>query len=205
VDVGQTVAASLAAPTLFQIAQDLTKMQVDTNVSESDIGEVAEGNESSFTVEAFPARTFHGRVVQVRQSPQTVQNVVTYDAVIEVDNSELLLKPGMTATSRIITQRHDDVLRVPDAALRYSPARTSSPNPNSAPSGGARRVWMIRNGQPASVAIQITLDDGEYAEIASSDLRAGDEVIVGENAPQRAAKSTARPPLGQGTPRAPRL
>ncbi len=202
---GQTVAASFQTPTLFIIATDLTKMQVDTNVSESDIGEVAEGNESSFTVEAFPVRTFHGRVVQVRQSPQTVQNVVTYDAVIEVDNSELLLKPGMTATARILTQHHDHVLRVPDAALRYSPARASSPNPSSAPSG-AQRVWVVRNGHPASVAIQIALDDGEYAEVASGELRAGDEVIVAESAaPQRAATSTARPPLGQGAPRAPRL
>jgi HlyD family secretion protein len=200
---GQTVAASFQTPTLFIIATDLTKMQVDTNVSESDIGEVAEGNESSFTVEAFPSRTFRGHIVQVRQAPQTVQNVVTYDAVVEVDNSELLLKPGMTATARIITHRHDDVLRVPDAALRYSPAAAPAQNPSPA-RGGAEHVWVLRNGHLAMVAIQAALDDGEYAEIAHGELHVGDQLVVSENAVRPGAKPIARP-LGQGAPRAPRL
>ena len=199
---GQTVAASFQTPTLFIIATDLTKMQVDASVSESDIGEVSEGNEAVFSVEAFPSRTFHGRVVQVRQSPQTVQNVVTYDAVIEVDNSELLLKPGMTATARIITQRHDDVLRIPDAALRYAPAGASAASTHRT---GSQHVWVLRDGRPTMIAIQVALADGEYAQVAQGELRAGDEIIVGESASPTAARLAARAPLGQGTPRAPRL
>ena len=117
VTVGQTVAASFQTPTLFLIATDLTKMQVDTNVSESDIGGIKDGDKAVFTVDAFPKRTFEGAVSQVRQSPQTVQNVVTYDVVVSVDNSDLALKPGMTAANRIITDQRQNVLRVPSQAL----------------------------------------------------------------------------------------
>src|SRR5579872_982755 len=120
---GQTVAASFQTPTLFVIAADLTQMQVDASVSESDIGEVGVGNNASFTVDAFPDRTFKGTVAQVRQSPQTVQNVVTYDVVIGGNNNDLALKPGMTAAVRIITDACNDVRRVPNQALRYRPAR----------------------------------------------------------------------------------
>ena len=123
VTMGQTVAASFQTPTLFLIATDLTKMQVDTNVSESDIGAIKEGNAARFTVDAFPNRMFQGAVAQVRQSPQTVQNVVTYDVVVGVDNTDLALKPGMTATAQIIIAERDDVLRVPDQALRFTPGR----------------------------------------------------------------------------------
>ena len=119
---GQTVAASFQTPTLFLIATDLTQMQVDTNVSESDIGNVAVGNDVLFTVEAYPDRNFTGTVAQVRQAPQSVQNVITYDAVVGVPNPELLLKPGMTAAVRIVTAQRNDVLRVPNQALRFSPA-----------------------------------------------------------------------------------
>ena len=118
VTMGQTVAASFQTPTLFLIATDLTKMQVDTNVSESDIGGIKVGNKATFTVDAFPKRTFEGTVSQVRQSPQTVQNVVTYDVVISVDNSDLALMPGMTAASRIVVDQRNDVIRVPNQALR---------------------------------------------------------------------------------------
>jgi HlyD family secretion protein len=121
VTMGQTVAASFQTPTLFLIATDLTKMQVDTNVSESDIGEIKEGNKALFTVDAYPERTFEGTVSQVRQSPQTVQNVVTYDVVVSVDNRDLALKPGMTAANRVISDQRTDVLRVPSQALRYAP------------------------------------------------------------------------------------
>ena len=113
VTMGQTVAASFQTPTLFLIASDLTKMQVDTNVSESDIGALKEGNPASFTVDAYPNRAFKGAVTQVRQSPQTVQNVVTFDVVVSVDNSDLALKPGMTAATKIVIDQRDDVLRVP--------------------------------------------------------------------------------------------
>ena len=139
VTIGQTVAASFQTPTLFLIATDLTKMQVDTNVSESDIGGLKEGDKGYFTVDAFPKRTFEGTVTQVRQSPQNIQNVVTYDVVVSVDNTDLALKPGMTAASRIVTDERNDVLRVPSQALRYSPGRRPR-------AGEPRRAAPTRSG-----------------------------------------------------------
>jgi HlyD family secretion protein len=121
VDVGQTVAASLSAPTLFVIAEDLAKMQVDTSVAEADVGRLGAGMEASFTVDAYPSEIFRGQVRQIRNAPQTVQNVVTYDAVIDVDNSAMKLRPGMTANVTFIYAQKDDVLRVPNAALRFKP------------------------------------------------------------------------------------
>ena len=125
VDVGQTVAASFQTPTLFSIAQDLTKMQIDTNVDEADIGKVKVGQDVEFTVDAYPDITFKGKVWQVRNAPITVQNVVTYDVVIQVDNPELKLKPGMTANVSIIVSIKKDVLKIPNAALRFKPAEKS--------------------------------------------------------------------------------
>jgi HlyD family secretion protein len=121
VDVGQTVAASLSAPTLFAIAKDLREMQVDTSVAEADVGKLAAGMPATFTVDAFPGERFKGKVRQIRNAAQTVQNVVTYDAVIDVDNGDLKLRPGMTANITFISAEKDDVLRVPNAALRYRP------------------------------------------------------------------------------------
>jgi HlyD family secretion protein len=126
VDVGQTVAASLQAPTLFIIANDLTKMQIDANVAEADVGGVEDNQDVDFTVDAFPYRTFHGKVVQVRNAPITVQNVVTYDTVISVSNPDLKLKPGMTANVSIIIARRQGVLKVPNAALRFRPPETAA-------------------------------------------------------------------------------
>ena len=123
VTVGQTVAASFQTPTLFLIATDLTKMQVDTNVSESDIGGIKNDDKALFTIDAFPKRTFEGTVSQVRQSPQNIQNVVTYDVVVSVDNTDLALKPGMTAATRIVTDQRRDVLRVPEPGAAVLPAR----------------------------------------------------------------------------------
>ncbi len=186
---GQTVAASFQTPTLFLIATDLTKMQVDANVSESDIGRVAVGNSASFTVEAFPNRTFGGRVVQVRQAPQTVQNVITYDVVISVDNSSGLLMPGMTASARIVTERHDGVLRVPAVALRYAPAGTAGQR--AATPGGA--LWILRDGQPRRVPVTLGLEDDNYAEIRAGPVHAGDPVVVSESgAGERARAATPR-------------
>src|ERR1043166_6975804 len=122
VDVGQTVAASLQAPVIFTIANDLTKMQIDSNVAEADVGVLEVGQDVDFTVDAFPMRTFHGKVVQVRNAPITVQNVVTYDTVIGVSNPDLKLKPGMTANVSIIAARKDNVLQIKNAALRYHTA-----------------------------------------------------------------------------------
>src|SRR6059058_435700 len=126
VDVGQTVAASLQAPIIFMIANDLTKMQIDTNVAEADVGVLEVGQDVDFTVDAFPMRTFHGKVVQVRNAPITVQNVVTYDTVIGVSNPDLKLKPGMTANVSIIAARKDNVLQIKNAALRYRPTEAGA-------------------------------------------------------------------------------
>ncbi len=184
VDVGQTVAASFQTPTLFLIAKDLTKMQVDTNVSESDVGGVKLGDKASFTVEAYPSLTFWGKVTQVRQAPITVQNVVTYDVVVSVDNLELKLLPGMTANTRIITAERNNVLRVPASAVRFSP--TGIRQPAGGETAGAvkppteDRVWVLRNGQPQPVPVKKGLSDGTYVEIVSGDLKPDDQVIVNE-------------------------
>jgi HlyD family secretion protein len=175
VTIGQTVAASFQTPTLFLIATDLTKMQVDTNVSESDIGNIKTGNQATFSVDAFPKRVFRGVVSQIRQSPQTVQNVVTYDVVVSVDNSQLELKPGMTASTRIVVDWRDDVLRVPNAALRYRPSGQSG---RRAPDRA--QVWVLRDGVPTAVAVVAGLDDDRFTEIVSGDLKPGDEVVTAE-------------------------
>ena len=161
----------------------------DANVSESDISSIREGNKASFSVESFPDRTFAAMVVQVRQAPQTVQNVVTYDVVLGTDNTALLLKPGMTATVRIITDARAHVLRVPDQALRFVPGNLASPAP--AEEGGAgrpQRVWKLANGHPVPVQVMLGLDDDSFTEVLGGDLMPGDAVIVGEQrSPARAA------------------
>jgi HlyD family secretion protein len=188
---GQTVAASFQTPTLFLIATDLTKMEVDANVSESDIGGIKVGENATFTVDAFPKRTFKGTVSQVRQSPQTVQNVVTYDVVMSVDNQDLALKPGMTAATRIVSDRRTDVLRVPNQALRYVPstasgAGTSGGGPSVVPE---TRVWLLRNGSPMPVAVTVGLDDDSFTEVASGAVEPGDLVITGERPAETRSKS----------------
>jgi HlyD family secretion protein len=137
-DVGQTVAASFQAPTLFEIAQDLTKMQVDTNVDEADIGRVQVGHDASFTVDAYPGMNFRGKVVEIRKAPINVQNVITYDAVIAVSNPDLKLFPGMTANVKVLVDQRTSVLRVPNAALRFRPATASTSN-EQRPGGNAFR------------------------------------------------------------------
>jgi HlyD family secretion protein len=146
VDVGQTVAASLQAPTIFVIAEDLAKMQVDTSVAEADVGRLKDGMPTTFTVDAYPSEVFKGKVRQIRNSPTTVQNVVTYDAVIDVDNPDLKLKPGMTANVTFIYAEKDDVLKVPNAALRFKPPpgfympEGGGPGGRSGPGGGSGRA-----------------------------------------------------------------
>ena len=139
VDVGQTVAASFQTPVLFVIAEDLTRMQVAAQVSEADVGQVREGQSATFTVDAYPGRAFPARVSQVRNAAQTLQNVVTYDVILDVDNREGLLKPGMTASARIVTDSRDDVLRIPTAALRFRP-------PSGAATGDATGEAAGRRG-----------------------------------------------------------
>ena len=196
ITIGQTVAASFQTPTLFLIATDLTRMQVDTNTSESDIGAIAVGAPADFTVEAFPDRIFHGSIVQVRQAPQVVQNIVTYDAVVGVANPDFLLKPGMTATVGIVIAQRTNVERIPDQALRFTPAgltpveaaRTPQPagplaeaHPGAQPAGPrTARVWVLRQDEPVAVSIRAGLDDGAYSEVVSGDLRASDRIIIGQ-------------------------
>jgi len=184
ITIGQTVAASFQTPTLFLIASDLTKMQVDTNVSEGDIGGIKLDDQVQFSVDAFPNRTFEGRVTQIRQSPQTVQNVVTYDVVVGVGNNDLALKPGMTAAVRIIIDQRKDVLRVPNQALRYTPEGVARSN------AAAPRVWVLRGSQRMAVEIEPGLSDDDYIEVRHGDLKPGDQVIVAEHA----AAAQAPPP-----------
>jgi len=188
VDIGQTVAASFQTPTLFTIAQDLTKMQIDTNIAESDIGVVKVGQVVEFTVDAYPDTTFKGKVWQKRQAPITVQNVVTYDVVIKVDNSDLKLMPGMTANVSIIITTQRDVLRITNAAMRFRfterPAGSASP-PNAAaktnagaPEKKGPSVWVLENDKPRRVSITPGISDGNYTEIVSGDLKEGQAIIV---------------------------
>jgi HlyD family secretion protein len=198
VDVGQTVAASFQTPTLFLIAEDLTRMQVEAKVSESDIGGVREGQPASFSVDAYPGRTFQGAVVQVRNAPTTVQNVVTYDVVIEVDNAALELKPGMTAAVTITTDRRDDVVRLPVRALRFrpEPPEGAAPAP-AAPGEAALAVWVLDpSGEPRRVEVETGLRNDRFAELLSDGLEPGVRVVVAyERTAQPAA--AASPLLGQ--------
>jgi HlyD family secretion protein len=189
VDVGQTVAASLNAPVLFTIANDLSKMQIDASVAEADVGQLVEGMKVNFTVDAYPARTFHGIVHQVRNSPVTVQNVVTYDTVISVNNDDLKLKPGMTANVSIVVAQHDSILRVPNAALRFRPpdaakapgAGTPPPGASPTPHGkheGSRTLYTLSPGatSPEPVQVHLGISDGINTEVLDG-LKEGDVVI----------------------------
>jgi len=181
IDVGQTVAASLQAPTLFTIAQDLTKMQVDTSVAEGDVGKIQPGMPVTFTVDAYPGQRFQGTVRQVRDAATTVQNVVTYDAVIDVDNTQRLLKPGMTATVTFTPAERQNVLRVPNAALRFRPEPKEGSAAKPLPPvqrKDRRTVYRLVGGDARSVEIQPGLSDGSVTEIASGDLHEGDAVIT---------------------------
>lgn len=176
IDVGQTVAASFQTPTLFLIAKDLTQMQVDTNVSESDVGAAQAGQKATFTVEAYPDQTFDGKVTQVRKAPISVQNVVTYNVVVATNNSKLTLLPGMTANTRIITAERNNVLLVPIQALRFSPAGKTNGNNTSE----QQHVYVLRFGLPKKIPVTVGISDGANAEITSSDIKVGDAVIVNE-------------------------
>ncbi|MBU6430115.1 MAG: efflux RND transporter periplasmic adaptor subunit, partial [Cyanobacteria bacterium REEB65] len=204
VDVGQTVAASLAAPTLFEIAQDLRKVQVDTSVAEADVGRLTQGMPAAFTVDAYPDRDFVGRVRQIRNAPQTVQNVVTYDAVIDVANPDLRLKPGMTANVSFVDAKRSNALRIPNAALRFHPTFPISPAGKSghghagsqghgqegSPSGfglkdsdpSRRVVWKLVGGVPEPARVRLGITDGFNTEVVSGKLATGDLVITDESA-----------------------
>ncbi|MDP2753812.1 MAG: efflux RND transporter periplasmic adaptor subunit [Nitrospirota bacterium] len=174
VDVGQTVAASFQTPTLFTIAQDLTKMQIDTNVDEADIGKVLVGQDVEFTVDAYPDITFKGKVWQVRNAPITIQNVVTYDVVIIVGNPELKLKPGMTANVSIIISTKKDVLKIPNAALRFKPSEKGPTAPEKKGPG----VWILEKDKPKRIPVSLGISDGNYTELATGKISEGQELIV---------------------------
>jgi HlyD family secretion protein len=222
VDVGQTVAASLQAPTLFTIAQDLSKMQVDTNVSEADIGHVMVGQEATFTVDAYAGQVMRGTVRDIRAAPIMVQNVVNYNAVIAVENPDFKLKPGMTATVSILVARRDNVLKIPRAALRFQPQLTAKEREQfvtlfqkqqvaSASDGteaALRRAWqnipkvwtLTLEGTPWPIAVGLGINDDQFSELRDGNLHEGQELIIGLDEPDgsRSNDSRSRP-----TPRPP--
>jgi HlyD family secretion protein len=177
VDVGQTVAASLQAPTLFTIAQDLRKMQVDTNVAEADVGKLRPGMPATFTVDAYPGETFKGVIRQIRNAPQTLQNVVTYDAVIDLENPDLKLRPGMTANVTFIHAEKGNALRVPSAAFRFRPQAeiaVTAPRPEA----DRRTLWVLRDGRPRPVVVRTGVSDGSFTDVIEGELREGDALIT---------------------------
>ena len=205
VDVGQTVAASFQTPTLFTIAQDLTKMQIEVSVDEADISRVRLGQKAGFTVDAYPEQTFAGKVVQVRSAPIITQNVVTYVVVVNVDNAELKLKPGMTANVNIEVARKDDVLTLPPAALRFKPKLKEGEAKESRQGGGngkpqgvaqqggagkagapgkpgrrdkGQQVYVLKEGKPAALPVKTGIGNNSGIELVEGPLKEGDEVII---------------------------
>jgi HlyD family secretion protein len=203
VEPGQTVAAQFQAPTLFTLAEDLTQMELQVDVDEADVGQVKEEQDATFTVDAYPDRTFPARITQVRYGSQTVEGVVTYKTVLKVDNSSLVLRPGMTATAVITVNKRDNVVLVPNAALRFAPSTNGT---SGASRGGGlvgmllprppgindskieepdtkskeQRVWAIRNGQLAAVSFTKGLSDGLHTEVASGAVESGMELVTDE-------------------------
>lgn len=188
VDVGQTVAASFQTPTLFTIAQDLSKMQINVSVDEADIGKIHAGQQVEFTVDAYPDDMLQGKVSVIRNAPITVQNVVTYDVVVLVDNPEMILKPGMTANVLIITAVRNNVLEVPNAALRYRPADKSLVGENTY-SGKGPAVWTLAGNRQERVDVTIGISDGINTEITSGALKEGDSVILAASSAKKAEGS----------------
>jgi len=207
VDVGQTVSASLQAPTLFVIAENLTKMQVNASVVEADIGKVSVGQKATFTVDAFIDKKFTGEVTQVRNAPITVQNVVTYDVIIGVENSDLKLKPGMTANVSILTAYKDNTLKIPNAAFRFRPDFDKNKDTadilttyvestkNEKRNEGGIYVWVLsKNDKPGAVPVKIGITDGNFTEIIDGNLKEGDQIIMGVASKEKRSSTEARPP-----------
>lgn len=185
IDVGQTVAASFQTPTLFQIAGDLKQMQIETSVAEADIGNLKIGLPVRFSVDAFADRQFAGKVKQVRLNPTVQQNVVTYNVVVAVDNPDEVLLPGMTAHVQIIVSRHENVLRVPNAALRFKPLKeeggeSAGKNNRKEKARGGATVYRLDQGEPKPVKIKGGISDGAYTEVLGDELKPGELVVVRE-------------------------
>jgi len=211
IDVGQTVAASFQTPTLFSIAQDLTKMQIETSVDEADISRARLEQMATFTVDAYPDRSFKGRVTQIRSAPITVQNVVTYIVVVQVDNKDLQLKPGMTANVSIETGRRDGVLKLPSAALRFRPKTGDAAKEHTqkntgkkpagkgtvASAGKQQKVYLLKENTPVAVPVTTGLADASFIELVEGALKEGDELIVEQtDASQKKAGGSGSPHMG---------
>jgi HlyD family secretion protein len=213
VEVGQTVSAGLQAPTLFVIARDLTRLELQARVDESDVGGVKTGATVTFTVDAYPRRRFNGKVRLVRLQPTTVQNVVTYTTIIDVPNDDGQLKPGMTSTVSIETARADDVLRVPASALRFVPTESllkefgggvpEAEAPAQAQNRrGAQAIWQLTNGHLQRMPVRVGVSDGANVEIVSDGLSDGASVITGV---ARSETTEASAPAASGSPLVPQM
>ena len=210
VDVGQTVAASFQTPTLFNIAQDLTQMQIDTNVDEADIGKIVVGQPVQFSVDAYLDIVFNGKVSEIRNAPVTVSNVVTYVVVIKVDNPDFKLKPGMTANVTIVIDQRQGILKIPNAALRFrwtaekaeekAKAGTPSKKTEVAKDASGRRtqgIWILDGDKPKRVQASTGISDGNYTEIAAGNVKEGDAVII------ESSGGSKKNPAGAGGPGGP--
>ncbi len=187
IDLGQPVAASFQAPELFTIAQDLEKMQIEVNVSEADIGDVKEGQEVTYTLDGYPNSIFNGKVTQVRISPTTVSNVVTYSVIVTVDNKDLKLKPGMTANVSIITAKNEDVLSVPNIALKFTPQTDGKKYKTQG-------LWVKDGMHIKRINIQTGASDDSYTEVKGDNIYEGERVLVGIKSSKSKKQQSFRPP-----------
>ncbi|MDZ4141291.1 MAG: efflux RND transporter periplasmic adaptor subunit [Methylotenera sp.] len=205
VDIGQTVAASFQTPTLIKIAQDLSKMQIDSSFAEADIGNIKVGQKAKFNVDAFPNRNFEGLVKQLRLNPTVTANVVTYNVVVSVDNPDKTLLPGMTAYVSIVVAKHDNVLLAPNAALRFKPKQDENQTAKTTPENGrgagnqtmtsqnrgkkksgqdeisSGNIYVVNDGKLTPIRVNLGISDGKFTEVSSDEIKASDKVVVGEN------------------------
>lgn len=185
IDVGQTVAASYQTPTLFKIAKDMRQMQIDTSFAEADIGKIKVGQKATFTVDAYMGKVFEGVVKQIRLAATITSNVVTYDVVIAVNNPEELLKPSMTAFVNVIIKEEKNALTIPNAALRFKPSNLQREVGGTKPSGAKQQnsvnIYVLRDGVPTPIKVQIGATDGRFSQIVTNELKDGDEVIVSDS------------------------
>ena len=187
IDLGSPVAASFQAPELFTIAQDLTKMQIEVSVSEADIGKVEEGQDVTYTLDGYPDSSFKGKVTQVRLSPTTESNVVTYTVIVDVNNEDLKLKPGMTANVSIITDKSENVLCVPNMALKFTPDINGPKYKNQG-------IWILEKNKPKRIEIETGTNNDSSTEVISDALNEGTEVIMSIKG-KNSKKNSGRPPM----------
>ncbi|HQU31753.1 MAG: efflux RND transporter periplasmic adaptor subunit [Planctomycetia bacterium] len=204
VDVGQTVVSSFQTPVLFNIAEDLVHMQVNTNIDEADIGMVKVGQDAKFTVDAFSEDFFEGKVAEIRLSPIIFQNVVTYDTIINVDNSSLKLKPGMTANTSVLVAKEEGVLRIPNAALRYTPSEILKGEIGQKSLADKKfvkkttsHIWVLDKEKIKHVAVKLGIGNDSFTEILEGDIKEGQEVVIGEILPRTVEKGQQKVPWGR--------